>query len=180
MRRLLLFFVIIISSFSSVFAQESTEQLPNFRKNDILLDPFWLIGGLAINASYERIISEDAGLGANAIFGFGDDLEDFTQISPFYRAYFGSKYASGFFIEGFAPITFSREYDNTIWPGENNRGISAVYTTGGLGFGLGAKWVAKKKFVFELNLGIARKFISDRGSDDAVTGKGMLGIGFAF
>lgn len=179
MRRLLLF-VMIISSFSSVCAQESTEQLPHFRKNDILIDPFWLIGGLALNASYERIISEDSGIGANAIFGFGEDLEEFTQISPFYRAYFGSKYASGFFIEGFAPITVSREYDNVFWTDENNRGNSAVYTTGGLGFGIGAKWVAKKKFVFELNIGIARKFIGDRGPGSEVTGKGMLGVGFAF
>src|SRR5690606_18178251 len=108
MRRLLLF-VMIISSFSSVCAQESTEQLPHFRKNDILIDPFWLIGGLALNASYERIISEDSGIGANAIFGFGDDLEEFTQISPFYRAYFGSKYASGFRSEEHTSELQSRE-----------------------------------------------------------------------
>lgn len=177
MRKLLLF-MMIISSFSSVLAQESADQLPNFRKNDILVDPFWLIGGLALNASYERIISEDSGIGANAIFGFGDDLEDFTQISPYYRAYFGSKYASGFFIEGFAPITIRTEYDWDSNGNRNDRGRN--YTTGGLGFGLGAKWVAKKKFVFELNLGIARKFIGNKGSGEAVTGKGMLGVGFAF
>jgi hypothetical protein len=29
-------------------------------------------------------------------------------------------------------------------------------------------------------LGIARKFIGDRGDGDPVTGKGMLGVGFAF
>ena len=50
----------------------------------------------------------------------------------------------------------------------------------GLGFGLGAKWVAKKKFVFELNLGIGRQFIGKFSNEDQVTGKGMIGVGFAF
>lgn len=178
MKRFLLSMMILSSIFGA--SAQNPEELPNYRKSDILIDPFWLIGGLALNASYERLISEDSGIGANAIFGFGDDLEDFTQISPYYRAYFGSKYASGFYIEGFVPITISSEYDNVFWTDESNRGRSSVYTTGGLGFGLGGKWVAKKKFVFELNLGIARKFIGDRGPGDAVTGKGMLGVGFAF
>ena len=67
--------------FNSSFGQSS--EMPNFRKNDILIDPFWLIGGLAVNASYERILTEDSGLGANAIFGIGNHLDDFVQISPY-------------------------------------------------------------------------------------------------
>lgn len=177
MKRFLLF-TLLITLCSTAFAQNSSEDMPSFRKNDIVIDPFWLIGGLAVNVSYERILSENSGLGANAIFGFGDDMDDFTQISPYYRAYFGSKYASGFYIEGFAPITVLKDYQ---WDSNGNQTeLSKDYTTGGLGFGLGGKWVAKKKFVFELNLGIARKFIGNRGSGEPITGKGMIGVGFAF
>lgn len=177
MKKILLSFLIAFA-LSPAYAQQSNEDLPNFRKNDIVVDPFWLIGGLALNASYERIISEDSGVGANVILGFNNDLDDFTQISPYYRAYFGSKYASGFFIEGFLPITVSTEYD---WQdGGNMSGRSYDRTTGGLGFGLGGKWIAKKKFVFELNLGIARKLIGERGYGDPITAKGMIGVGFAF
>ena len=175
MRKILLF-LMLLASFIPSFAQTETEEVPNFRKSDILIDPFWLIGGLALNASYERIISEDSGIGANAIFGFGDSLDDFTQISPYYRAYFGRKYASGFYIEGFLPITVSKDYE---WL-DSGREMEKKYTTGGLGFGLGGKWVAKKKFVFELNIGIARKLIGDNGPSEPVTGKGMVGVGFAF
>lgn len=176
MKKFLVFLLAMASTMSS-FAQESKEDLPSFRKNDIVVDPFWIIGGLALNASYERILSEDSGIGVNAILGIGDDLEDFTQISPYYRAYFGSKYASGFYIEGYVPITVQREYE---WVNGTETDRTVDRTTGGLGFGLGSKWVAKKKFVFELNLGIARKFIGNRGETSPVTGKGMIGVGFCF
>lgn len=176
MRRIILT-LFIIGCFNVAFTQ-TAEEPSNFRKNDILVDPFWLIGGLALNASYERIISEDSGVGANVILGIGDNLEDFTQISPYYRAYFGSKYASGFFIEGFLPITVRTEYEWNTNGNQSERGVD--YTTAGLGFGLGGKWIAKKKIVFELNLGIGRKFIGNRGASEPVTGKGMIGVGFAF
>lgn len=83
--RNLFVFLLILFSVNNSFGQ--TEEVPNFRKSDILIDPFWLIGGLAVNATYERILSEDSGMGANAIFGIGSDLDDFVQISPYYRAY---------------------------------------------------------------------------------------------
>ena len=175
MKRITLIFTLLVI-ITQAFSQVAPEDIPNFRKNDIVIDPFWLIGGLAMNVSYERIITEDAGLGANAIFGFGNSLEGFTQVSPYYRAYFGSKYASGFYIEGFLPITVAKDYE---WI-DSGREIEKKYSTGGLGFGLGGKWIAKKKFVFELNVGIARKFIGERGPTEPVTGKGMIGVGLAF
>src|SRR5690606_9953542 len=80
--RNLFVFLLILFSVNNSFGQ--SEEVPNFRKSDILIDPFWLIGGLAVNATYERILSEDSGVGANAIFGIGSDLDDFVQISPYY------------------------------------------------------------------------------------------------
>ena len=170
--------VMMVLSLHISFAQNAPQESSTFRKSDLLFDPFWLIGGLAFNASYERILSEDSGLGVNAIFGFGDSLDDFTQISPYYRAYFGSRYASGFYIEGFIPITVKKDYEWDIYGNESASSVSR--TTGGVGFGLGGKWVAKKKFVFDLNIGIGRKFIGNPAADDEVTGKGMIGIGFCF
>lgn len=159
-----------------VFGQ-AIEKASNYRKNDILLDPFWLIGGLAINASYERILSEDSGVGLNTIIGIGESLDDFSQISPYYRTYFGSRYASGFFIEGFMPIVFIGEYDSNESGTESN---FQTKTSGGLGFGLGAKWVARRKFVFELNIGVGRQLVGRFANSNRVTGKGMIGVGFAF
>lgn len=173
--RNLFVFLLILFSVNNSFGQ--SEEVPNFRKSDILIDPFWLIGGLAVNATYERILSEDSGVGANAIFRIGSDLDDFVQISPYYRAYFGAKYASGFYIEGFVPFAV---VENKEWSNGSQTTSSSKNTSAGLGFGLGGKWVAKKKFVFELNLGIGRQFIGKFSNEDQVTGKGMIGVGFAF
>lgn len=59
--RNLFVFLLILFSVNNSFGQ--SEEVPNFRKSDILIDPFWLIGGLAVNATYERILSEDSGVG---------------------------------------------------------------------------------------------------------------------
>lgn len=59
--RNLFVFLLILFSVNNSFGQ--SEEVPNFRKSDILIDPFWLIGGLAVNANYERILSEDSGVG---------------------------------------------------------------------------------------------------------------------
>lgn len=136
----------MLFSVNNSFGQ--SEEVPNFRKRDILIDPFWLIGGLAVNATYERILSEDSGVGANAIFGIVSDLDDFVQISPYYRAYFGAKYASGFLLKDLCRL----DVENTTWNNEMQSSSTTKEASAGLGFGLGAKWVAKKKFVFELNL----------------------------
>lgn len=170
-------FILLLILFSVNSSYGQSDEVVNYRKSDILIDPFWLIGGLAVNATYERILNEDSGVGANAIFGIGSDLDNFVQISPYYRAYFGAKYASGFFIEGFVPFAV---VENTEWSNGMQTTSSSKNTSVGLGFGLGGKWVAKKRFVFELNLGIGRQFIGEFSNDTQVTGKGMIGVGFAF
>lgn len=71
-------FVFLLMSFSVNNSFGQSEEVSNFRKSDILIDPFWLIGGLVVNANYERILSEESGMGANAIFGIGSDLDDFV------------------------------------------------------------------------------------------------------
>ncbi|MGN0003214.1 MAG: hypothetical protein ACI35V_07255 [Sphingobacterium composti] len=171
MRKILLF-VMIISSFTTALAQQSAEDLPNFRKNDILIDPFWLIGGAYINFSYERLISSGTGVGANLLLGAGEN-DEFTQVSPFVRSYFGNKYASGFFLEGFVPITVDREG----FYNDGNGVTQVTRTTGGIGFGVGFKWLAKKRMVFEISGGVARRVFGERGGLTPITGKGMVGVG---
>src|SRR5690606_34097825 len=173
--RNLFVFLLILFSVNNSFGQ--SEEVPNFRKSDILIDPFWLIGGLAVNATYERILSEDSGVAANAIFRIGSDLDDFVQISPYYRAYFGAKYESGFYIEGFVPFAVVEIKD---WSNGSQTTSSSQNTSAGLGFGLGGKWVATKKSVFALYLATVRQSIGTFSNEDQVTGTGMIGVGFAF
>lgn len=125
MKKLLLF-IFLSLQFANFKAQESETQTPpttaqetltSDRKNDIMLSPIELVAGSFFNASYERLLKEDAGIGVNGIFYFGKDRDEvkFSQISPYYRMYFGKKYASGFFVEGFTPITMTTTYDDYFY-----------------------------------------------------------------
>ncbi len=173
----------------NLFAQDlnSAQESGSERKNDIVLDPILLIAVPMINVSYERILNKDMGVGVNAMIVLDKDVDDFKQVSPYFRYYMGRKYASGFFFEGFVPVTFQKDdfygsdYDditNTYY--YSYRGNKTV-TTVGIGFGVGGKWVIKDRLVIEASGGIARRFGNGERYDvGEVTGKIMGGIGYRF
>lgn len=172
-----LFLLVLLSfGFAGMIAQTS-EPVPAQGMNDIMIDPIFLIAAPAANITYERLLNKDAGLGINAIFGLGRDMEDFWQVSPYYRMYFGKKYAAGFFVEGFVPITYSK---TTEFRWDNTPPETYEQTTFGVGVGFGGKWVVKRNIVFEASGGIGRRFGDNEKLDSPVTGKGMLGIGYRF
>ena len=166
----------------NVQGQEMTAE----RQNDIMISPIEVIAGPALNISYERLLNENSGVGINVVYlldNAGDDSGLQSQISPYYRMYFGAKYASGFFVEGFVPITSSNDgtYDYSAGPGYYQSYFTPQKnTTVGIGVGFGGKWVARKNIIFEASIGIARRFGMDSTYDSAITGKGMLGIGYRF
>ena len=178
--------VILSATFLIGFAMIHGQELTSERQNDIMISPIELIAGPALNISYERLLNENLGIGINVAYlldNAGDDGGLQSQISPYYRMYFGKKYASGFFVEGFVPITTSNDghYNYSAGPGyfESNF-VAEKNTTVGIGVGFGGKWVARKNIIFEASIGIARRFGMDSDYDSAITGKGMLGIGYRF
>lgn len=183
MKKLILGLFVIFGSFAAQ-AQESTEKQ---RKNDIIADPILLIAVPLANISYERLISQNKGIGLNAMITLDSSDDEFMQFSPYFRYYLGKKYASGFFFEGFIPVTIEANYHYSY----NYDDISGFYTTSsvrksnfttvGIGFGVGGKWVIKDRLVIEASGGIARRF-GDRDNNyfEEVTGKIMGGIGYRF
>jgi len=172
---------LLFSTFSLVANAQETPS--SEQKNDITADPVLLIAVPAINVSYERLLNADSGIGVNALIGLGEELESFTQFSPFYRFYFGKKFASGFFVEAFVPITSTTEYVdyetymNGVYSWETKEEKA---TTVGFGVGLGGKWIVKRNIVLEASWGIARRLKSDDSYIEPITGKVMLGIGYRF
>lgn len=166
--------------FCGLIAAQESQPVSN-GQNDIMISPIELIAAPALNVSYERLLNADNGLGLNLFTFFGKKEDgNFTQISPFYRAYFGKKYAGGFFVEGFVPITMTRDiyyYSNS---GPYDTAHEVKETTFGAGVGFGGKWIAKKNILFEASIGIARRFGMKDDYNDPITGKGMLGIGYRF
>lgn len=190
MKKTISLLALAILGITGISAQTENPNSTSERKNDVMISPIELIATPLLNISYERLISENMGVGVNGMFYFGnnDDFDDtgFTQISPYYRMYFGKKYAAGFFVEGFVPITSTTDYYYTYTN-------SAPYTyseeirrtTVGIGIGLGGKWITRNNIVFEVSGGLARRFGGSKNNidfydGDNLTGKGMLGIGYRF
>lgn len=146
--------------------QTSVDSLPSVRKNDVLIDPIYLIAISVLNLSYEHLVNADFGIGVHGLFGL-EEMEGISQVSPYARMYFGKNYASGFFLETFVPVTSSQEtiteydsYMGTFIESKDER-----HTTVGAGIGLGGKWVLKRNIIFELGGGVARRF-SYKGSGE--------------
>ena len=55
-----------------------------------MVSPIELITHTILNISYERLIMKNAGIGVNGMVGFDDEFI-ITQVSPYYRIYFGKK-----------------------------------------------------------------------------------------
>src|SRR5690606_20495023 len=154
-KNLLLICLLCISG--ALFAQDSTRTVSYERKNDVLIDPIFLIAAPALNASYERILNADYGVGVHALLGLGA-MDEIVQISPYARMYLGQRYASGFFLEAFFPITSSEEYEESF---EKENTPSTRETTFGFGVGMGGKWVLKKNIIFEIGGGVGRRLFYD-------------------
>jgi len=182
MNKKLLIAAVSVVAFFNLNAQTSEGNVSE-SKNEVMIDPIMLVAGPVINLDYERLLNENSGIGLNALIYLGNDKDDegFSQFSPYYRMYFGKKYAAGFFVEGFVPITTSSytEYNynsNGYYYVESSHDKNI--TTIGIGVGFGGKWITKNNILFELSGGIARRFGNDNASD--LTLKGMLGIGYRF
>lgn len=155
-----------------------------YGNNDVMINPIALVLGIG-NISYERIISDDQGIGVSTIFQIDDYVtggKPFFQLTPYYRYYLGRQRAGGFFIEGFMGLnTGKREiYNNTFdIKFSDNRSVEENYTNFGLGIGFGGKWVAKNNIIFEASFGLGRT-LGAKDYDSKLFGKGMLGIGKRF
>lgn len=178
-------FTILTVLFTAInlFAQDlnSTQESASERKNDIVVDPILLIAVPMINVSYERILNKDMGVGLNAMITLDDNVDKFTQFSPYFRYYMGGKYAQGFFFEGFIPVTTDSYSSYDYYSNGNFNYRDEKLTTVGIGFGVGGKWIIKERLVIEASGGIARRFGTDRNNySEPVTGKIMGGIGYRF
>ncbi|MDI5886908.1 MULTISPECIES: DUF3575 domain-containing protein [Flavobacterium] len=172
-------FVLICLTFSlSGFSQE--KETIDFKRNELKGNALFLVLG-AGEIAYERLINEDAGLGVSLFFVKEEDFDTQFSLTPYYRAYFGKKTAAGFFVEGFGMINSGNTGSYSEYDSVNQN----YYTTEGkkftdiaLGFGLGAKWIQKRGFIFEINAGIGRNLFNSNSPE--VVGRGGITFGYRF
>ncbi len=162
---------------------ENNSSSTNF--NEIKLNALYLVGG-AFDLSYERTLNEESGLGLNVFIPFDDDIKEDVNfyLSPYYRFYFGKKYAAGFFIEGFALLGsynyFTLEQGLSSFDPLIFDVVEETVIDLGVGIGFGGKWVTNSGFIGELNLGFARNFFNTEDTDFEIIAKAGITIGYRF
>ncbi len=169
----------LLCVFSCCIAISQEKEVPTFKKNELKANALFLVLGAA-EITYERLLTEDSGLGATVFFVAEDEFDSNFIFTPYYRAYFGKKPAAGFFVEGFGMINTG--ISNKMYYYDNNGNLTNIdkdrYTDFALGFGLGSKWVHKRGFVFEINAGIGRNLLS--ADSPEVVPRGGITLGYRF
>ena len=177
--------VLVIALFVSLvgFTQESQEKNnDNQKNNEVKLNGLFLVAG-AFEGTYERILNEESGVGISLFLPF-DDITDINYyISPYYRFYFGKKYAKGFFLEGFGMLNSMQDTVITEFDSFGNviGRVEESSTDFALGIGVGGKWVTKNGFIGEINLGVGRNLFGSSDFDyNEYVGKLGITIGYRF
>lgn len=160
--------ILILPVFSQDLDENNTQQKDY---NEIKLNALMLIAG-SFEVGYERTINEESAFGIQVFVPFDSEVKDNIEyyISPYYRFYFGKKYAAGFFLEGFGMLnsTDRSEYLPIFSTPERN-----YVTDFALGIGLGGKWLTKSGWIGELNLGVGRNLFNPNLGDDFVAKIGV-------
>ncbi|WP_127844529.1 hypothetical protein [Psychroflexus aestuariivivens] len=184
---LMFYFIFIIG-----FSQESSSNDENQsnsksifdRKNEVRLGAIKMLSATIFEATYERIINNNAGYGSSLLINLNQSnqyLEDFS-ITPFFRMYFQTfeDYgAKGFFVEGFSSFFVGKNYDYVYYSGvEYGREEHETFFDTSIGLAIGKKWINTSGFVFEIKAGAGRNLLDT--SDIPVLFKGDFYIGYRF
>jgi hypothetical protein len=177
MKKITILLAAVLISFSA-FSQKRTRSFMGWhlakdepaKLNEVKLNLGTSIFALYPEFSYERIISEDFGLGASA--GVGLDPDSYMMnfaFTPYARWYFGGnannlqKYGAGFFIEANGALLSqnTKKIDHTIFDGYNSVS-STTENAFGAGFGLavGWKYLSRNNWVGDIYWGVGRDFVN--------------------
>ncbi|WP_062052624.1 DUF3575 domain-containing protein [Aquimarina longa] len=176
--------IVILFSFFTVKGQDENVTVLNLyeKKNEVKLNVVAPLFG-AFEISYERILNKKSSLGVSALSVFNskssdDDLNH--SISSYYRRYFGKKYASGFFVEGFGMLSSidGKKMADTDGNLTLNEGSDVIDFS--IGLGIGNKWVTKSGFVFEVNAGYGKLLFNANETDHTIVTRFGFSLGYRF
>ncbi|QNM85478.1 DUF3575 domain-containing protein [Polaribacter pectinis] len=182
MRNITLLILLFITTISVAQEKEEYPQDIN-KKHEVKINVLGLLAFEWLDVSYEYLINEESSAGIGILTGFdnGNDIDNYRKFSltPFYRRYFSSKFARGFFVEGFGMLhTYERDFDS-FFNGNNMTTNSENKTEFAVGISVGGKFISKRGFTTEIYLGLGRNLGGDDNSIAAV-GRGGVSIGYRF
>lgn len=141
----------------SVFAQDA-DKITDDGNNELKVNLAYLLFEI-VELNYERLITDEIGVGLGASYWFGENAEIDYMFNPYFRFYpiDAKRRAASFFIEGNAGIVGGTEFihfhTETGWGNRED-----TFVRGGAGIAVGAKFLSKGNFLAEGYLGIGRIF----------------------
>lgn len=179
MKKSILLLILLLSYF--VTRAQDEQQIIVGEKNEVKLNALFMVIG-AFEGTYEYLLNDESGVGISVFLPFDKDIKDDINyyISPYYRFYFGKKYAAGFFLEGFGMLNSVNEriyyYNNGFETTIEENKINDF----ALGIGLGGKWVTKRGLLGEINVGIGRNLFNTKDYNNEIVAKIGLTVGYRF
>ena len=178
--------------FCTGFSQEEisdTEESQNqelIRNNEFRINMFSTIVFSAVDVTYERVLSQDSSTGISLLYNYREDdsenglyYNEKFAITPFYRYYFSNtKYAHGFFIEGFAMYNKQQDYNRLLIRDDFSDRTSNNFA---VGFAAGGKFITKRGIVFDLHAGLGRNiYRSDEEISALLVPRFAISAGYRF
>jgi hypothetical protein len=154
MKKITLFVCLLISGLTLAQAQ-TTEETPEFpqdvnKNHEVKINGLSLLAFEWLDVSYEYLINNESSFGIGALVSLNNNegLNDYRKFSltPYYRRYFSSHFARGFFVEGFGML-HSYEQENYFYNGNGNGGYNYEDRTEfAVGISAGGKFITKRGF----------------------------------
>ena len=172
MKKILFLLLLLVSCFS--FSQEEE----NTKHHEVKINLFNAIIFKSADFTYEYLIDSESSVGVSIFFNLHEAHDTSLEnglvyneefaLTPYYRHYFSSKYAWGFFMEAFGMYNVQKDFDGYY----DNDTDQTVFVDGtsnnmALGISLGGKFVSRKGFVFEFFGGFGRNLF--QSNDDVGT-----------
>jgi hypothetical protein len=190
MNRLLFFSLLLSLSLNSQEVQkvevikndnQITDLFEKLGQNELKLDLGDMLGFPAFDINYERIKDPYSSFGVSLFLNVSNNdsasrnWTDKLSLTPFYRFYFFNKKdygGAGFFAEIFTKFSFGKhdvEYYNlrVDYGSDYIRTEEENFFDIAPGAGIGQKWLNKKGWTFEINLGVGRYLLNKDFSSDS-------------
>jgi hypothetical protein len=156
----------------TTFVSFSQEEESKKRSNEAKLNVFNALIFKSLDLTYEYLINDESAVGLSFMVNLNDEFSDGPtyneeySITPYYRHFFSSKYAMGFFIEAFGMFNKQEIDDYYYYDYIEEPDITPRQSNNfALGFSLGGKFVSNKGFIFEFFGGIGRNLFTSNDYD---------------
>ena len=168
----LLLALLVLFQFATAQAKDKTSG-----SDDLRFNAYGLLFG-AIGISYGHVTSDDSSVGIhmNKALDYDAVFNRLFTIAPYYRIYFSSKRAAGFFFETNFTVYQNKTHERD---GSNHRDESDSEIGAGPGIAIGGKFIVSHGFVLDLYGGIGRA-LNDTSDLNKIFASFGVGIGKRF